>query len=128
MNDGTFATARLKTYPPKLNGSFVLSLISRFSKFVAIDPDDRLVLVAEARQTILDRCHQIDVDLCSDFVEQDLDAAIPVEHPLCCVAGQGRRSGEGLCLLISTARVTAFSQVHLAYFGSALFSCLWLSS
>ena len=81
-DDGTFATAKLKTYPPKLNGSFVLSLISRFSKSVAMDPDDRLVLVAEARQTILDRCHQIDVDLCVVFVEQDLDAAIPVDHPL----------------------------------------------
>ena len=47
-----------------------------------MDPDERLVLVAEAKQTILDRCHQIDVELCVDFVEQDLDAAISVDHPL----------------------------------------------
>ena len=47
-----------------------------------MDPDDRLVLVAEARKTILDRCRQIDVDLCVDVVEQDLDVAIPVDHPL----------------------------------------------
>ena len=47
-----------------------------------MDLGERLVLVAEARPTILDRCNQIDVEQCVDFVEEDLDAAISVDHPL----------------------------------------------
>ena len=41
-----------------------------------------LFVVAEARRTILDRCEQIGVEQCMDFVEQDLGSAISVDHPL----------------------------------------------
>ena len=79
---GTFAAAELKMYPPRMNGSFVLSFIAKFTKSNNMDADERLVFVAEARRTILDRYDQIDVEQCVDFVEQDLDSAISVGHPL----------------------------------------------
>ena len=83
--DGSFSTAKLKSYPPLLNGSFVLSLAQRFSSIVAISADERREFLESAERIIVGRASFIDHapehhdDL--SFVEQPLDI-IDKDHAL----------------------------------------------
>ena len=81
-SDGSFATAKLKTYPPRLNGCFVLALLRRFSSIVGVHPDEQQRVFLSARDTIVARCQDIDSLESSDFVEQDLTAVVPDTDPL----------------------------------------------
>ena len=80
--DGSFSTAKLKSYPPLLNGNFLLSLAHRFSSLVAISPEDRRDFLESAERIITERASFIDqAPEGLSFVEQPLDI-IDKDHAL----------------------------------------------
>jgi hypothetical protein len=73
--DGSFATAKLKTYPPRLNACFLLSFLHQYASplFEADDLDD---LIADAKCVLLARCDFIRVNSGDgSFVEQAIPAS-----------------------------------------------------
>ena len=81
-DDRSIVTAQLKAYPPRLNGSVLLSFISRFCDVTNMSPLQREVIRSDAYDSVIVRCDSVREHGVQDFAEQDFSSAISESHPL----------------------------------------------
>ena len=73
--DGSFATAKLKTYPPRLNACFLLSFLHQYASPL-FEADDLGDLTVDAKCVLLARCDFIRVNSGDgSFVEQAIPSS-----------------------------------------------------
>ena len=95
--NGLFSTAKLKTYPARLNAAMLMSFIDRFIKNSSRSVDTNSVL-DHAFSVLMERCVEVEVQahLCpafSDYIDAPFDNP---EHPLASLAeGPDRDAGIG---------------------------------
>ena len=92
--DGSFGTAKLKTYPPRLCGSILMGFIDHFATHFDASSDTAFPrdFSKLAAHSILERCEDIRAqsvfapEVACDFSDQDLEGAVSHDPELAALA------------------------------------------
>lgn len=94
--DGSFATAKLKTYPPRLNAVIIMSFVDRLARTTSVAPADRDTALKGIFSSMMARCVDIETTKTDAFSEQKDPPYACSKHPLATLASwPDREAGRG---------------------------------